>query len=133
MKLKISTDKESTSEGSGNLNALDRKIITERNLNSNLRQRLTPPEESGGREEKSELCSDTYRKKPKVKFSFKNVNFQGMAEVNNTKEKKMYENLNFENIAKADFNDEFILNYDEFSPSWREACERINLKKKHQS
>ncbi len=38
--------------------------------------------------------------------------------------------LNFENLKRADFNDEFIQNYEEFSPSWRKECDKINLKKK---
>jgi hypothetical protein len=38
--------------------------------------------------------------------------------------------LNLENLPKADFNDEFMEDADDFSPSWREACKKINLCKK---
>lgn len=38
--------------------------------------------------------------------------------------------LNLENLTRTDFNDEFIQYYDDFSPSWRKACEDIHLRKK---
>jgi hypothetical protein len=37
--------------------------------------------------------------------------------------------LNLESLPKNNFNDEFMEMADEFSPSWREACKRINLVK----
>jgi len=39
--------------------------------------------------------------------------------------------LNFENLKRGDFNDEFIQNYEDFSPSWRKECDKINLRKKN--
>jgi hypothetical protein len=38
--------------------------------------------------------------------------------------------LNFTNINRQDFNDEFMQNYTDFSPSWRKEADRINLSKK---
>jgi hypothetical protein len=40
--------------------------------------------------------------------------------------------LDFNNLHRADFNDEFTELYEEFSPSWRKECDRLNLKKKDQ-
>jgi hypothetical protein len=37
--------------------------------------------------------------------------------------------LNLESLPKYDFNDEFMKNAEEFSPSWREGCRKINLLK----
>jgi hypothetical protein len=38
--------------------------------------------------------------------------------------------LNFANLPRQDFNDEFMQNYTDFSPSWRKEADRINLSKK---
>ncbi len=38
--------------------------------------------------------------------------------------------LNFANLPRKDFNDEFMENFNEFSPSWRKEVEKINLGKK---
>jgi hypothetical protein len=35
--------------------------------------------------------------------------------------------LNFENIARSDFNSEFLENADRFSPSWRDECKKIKF------
>ena len=37
--------------------------------------------------------------------------------------------LNFANLNRQDFNDEFMQNYNDFSPSWRKEAERVNLSK----
>lgn len=38
--------------------------------------------------------------------------------------------LNFANLPKhSDFNEEFLENYDEFSPSWRKEVDKIKLSK----
>ncbi len=37
--------------------------------------------------------------------------------------------LNFTNINRQDFNDEFMQHYTDFSPSWRKEADRINLSK----
>ena len=34
-------------------------------------------------------------------------------------------NLNLENIPHDDFNDEFLGQYSEFSPSWRKGCVKM--------
>ena len=39
--------------------------------------------------------------------------------------------LNFECLKRNDFNDEFVQNYEDFSPSWRKECDRLNLRKKN--
>ena len=65
---------------------------------------------------KSEVYSETEALEGKAKLSLLNS------------EKKNYNCLNFENIPKTDFNDEFTLNYDEFSQSWRDQCDRLNLR-----
>lgn len=38
--------------------------------------------------------------------------------------------LNLSNLPRQDFNEEFMANYDEFSPSWRKEADKINLSKK---
>ncbi len=37
--------------------------------------------------------------------------------------------LNLEILPKFDFNDEFMEKADDFSPSWRDGCRKINLLK----
>lgn len=49
-----------------------------------------------------------------------------------TKEKVNEFNIPHLNIVKAvdsDFQDEFMSRYDEFSKSWRDACDEINNRK----
>jgi len=35
--------------------------------------------------------------------------------------------IDLDGIRKADFNEEFLEDVDNFSPSWREGCRKINL------
>lgn len=38
---------------------------------------------------------------------------------------KQHFSLNFENLPRADYHEEFIAQMDDFSPSWRLACEKM--------
>ena len=59
-----------------------------------------------------------------LNFNKTNSNSTNNVEINNLG------GLNFENLKRADFNDEFVELYDEMSESWRKECDKINLRKK---
>ena len=59
-------------------------------------------------------------------FNSGNVNININASNNSVKPLSL---LNLAQIPRNDFNDEFMENYNDFSPSWRKEVEKINLSK----
>jgi len=59
--------------------------------------------------------------------STNNINTKNTNSITNTNPNMI---LNLESLPKYDFNEEFMKYADEFSPSWREECRKINLIKK---
>jgi hypothetical protein len=63
---------------------------------------------------------------PRLKLKFDGDNF---AQSDSKLTQKNNLNLNLNVLPKFDFNQEFMENADDFSPSWREGCRKINLLK----
>ncbi len=72
-----------------------------------------------------EECSDRLYEE---EFS---VDLDSLNRMNNllSKSTNKVSGLNFANLNRQDFNDEFMQNYNDFSPSWRKEAERVNLSK----
>lgn len=65
--------------------------------------------------------------------SFKEINSSFLKNEDQKNNAKINE-LNFENLERKDFNDEFMEKFDDFSPSWRNECKKLkglNREKKY--
>lgn len=55
------------------------------------------------------------------------INSQQHSRKSSENSQKGLEKLNFQNLPRMNFNDEFLENLEEFSPSWREGCRKVKL------
>jgi hypothetical protein len=98
--------------------------INVNNANKSIKQ---TPETKNGDTEYS--FSEEYQEKNEETRPIENAPINKFSLNLNLNKNNNVQCLNFESLKRNDFNDEFIQNYEDFSPSWRLECDKINLRK----